>query len=352
MNPALEHLVNRPATWLERGGPSGRIVVSTRARLARNLGEFPFPHHASGAVLSTVWGQVERGLMAHETFAQAVPLRLEDLDPLERRYLQECHLVSPQLIQQAAGRGVVVLPDLSRGVMVNEEDHLRLSALTGGFNPRAALQNVLALDDALDRTLTCAFQEDLGYLCASPANTGTGLRLSVLVHLPGLVLADEIGKILNALRQLRFTVQGLYGSGSTVRGALFQISSMVALGKDEDEIAGDFEYHLGKVILHEDTARRQLLDRDSLGIEDNCRRSLAVLSHARLMTSQEAFDRLSQVMLGASLGLVEEPVSQSFYQTLIGQQTAHLEVGVGRSLAGQEKSAVRADYLRRVFSGA
>jgi len=341
---------SRVPAWLSGSGPAADIVLSTRARLARNLRAFRFPNHASDPELATILGDLQRRLVRTPAFDQGWFLETGSLDDIQRRSLKEMHLVSPALLRSPLHRGVLLSRDMCRTSLVNEEDHLRLQAYRSGFDPGGAVTDVLALDDQLEGEIDVAFSDELGYLTACPSNAGTGLRLSALVHLPGLVLAGEIEKVLNALRHLRFAVRGLFGEGSTVRGAVFQISNMVTLGRDEAEVTNDFSYHVGRVLIHEKTAREQLYQQDRLGLEDVVLRSSAVLAAARLITAQETFDRLSHVRLGVSLGILEGPEPAVLNRALVRQQTAHLELAAGRSLAGRDKSAVRADYLRRLLA--
>jgi protein arginine kinase len=247
-------------------------------------------------------------------------------------------------------RGLVLSRDLALSGMINEKDHIRLIAFRAGFEPARTLSDVLQVDEFLDSAIEPAFAEDLGYLTASPVDVGTGLDLSALIHLPGLVLAGEIDKVLNALRQLQFSVRGLSGGGGTVRGALFRISNLITLGRDEMEIADDFRIHVGKILTYERAARDQLYARDTLGIEDMAHRSLAAVRQARLITAQETYDHLSSIRLGTGLGLLEPVDPGLLNRVLVQLQTAHLELAAGRKLAGREKTAARAAMLREVFA--
>jgi protein arginine kinase len=208
----------------------------------------------------------------------------------------------------------------------------------------------MKLDDRLEPTIDTAFDAEFGYLTSSPVDLGTGLHVSALIHLPGLVLAGEIDKVLNALRQLQFSVKGLAAEGGTVRGALFRISNLMTLGRDESEIVEDFMVHVGKIIIYERSARDQLYGRDPLGIEDLAHRSLATVRQARLITSQEAFDHLSSIRMGVGLGILDPVDPGVLNKALMRQQTAHLQMEAGRPLAGREKSAARAVFLRELFA--
>lgn len=350
MIPFFENFQEREQGRLLDSGPASDIVVSTRVRLARNLNAFPFPHHASAVELGTVCGVLTRSVPRFPEFSGGWLLDMDQLDANMRKVLLEMSLASSALIKEPRHRGLILSPQLDRAAMINEKDHIRLMSFRAGFDPVAALEDALQVDARLENEVEPAFAEDLGYLTASPMDVGTGLNVSALVHLPGLVLVGEIDKVLNALRQLQFSVRGLVGDGSTVRGALFWISNLVTLGKDEQEIAEDFRIHVGKVVIYERAARDQLYARDSLGIEDMVHRSLATIKRSRLITAQETFDHLSNIRLGVGLGVLEPLRPGLLNRVLVQHQTAHLELAAGRPLASREKSAARADLLREIFA--
>lgn len=345
-------LVERPLSWLDGIGPRAEIVLTSRVRLARNLRGRRFSGHAGVEELTAIRREVARRVMERPSFLGGWELDIERLSGLERAFLQERHLASPDLLRRPRQRALLVSAQLDRVVMVNEEDHLRVQLFRSGFDPVGACHGGLALDAELEEGLDFAYSEDLGYLTSCPTNVGTGFRLSVLIHLPGLVLGGEIEKILNGLRQLQFTVRGLYGEGSAVRGSLFQISNLGTLGRSEEAITDDFTQHVGKIVQYESLARQRLLERDRPGIEDMAHRSLAVLRASRLMASQEAFDRLSHVRMGVSLGLLEGIPVELLNRALVEMQAAHLQVRAGTTLEGRDRAVARADHLRRLLGAA
>ena len=349
MSSFFDQVDGLPCDWLTGQGPSGDLVISTRARLARNLAGFHFPHHCKSPELETVFKELAEVLAASSHFAGGPFMTLSELTGTQRQLLQEKHLASPNLLQDLTHRGLMVAPAGALVGLVNEEDHLRVVSYASGFDPSSVVAAVSRVETDLEKSLAFAYQEDLGYLTTSPTSVGTGLRISALVHLPGLVLADEIEKILNALRQLHFSVRGLFGEGTSVRGAIFQISNLITLGRDEEEICDDFSFHVGKVLLHEKSARQQLYARDHLWLEDMAYRSLAILQSARTITSQETYDRLSHVRLGVGLGILDGITFELLNDALIGHQTAHLEFVAGRALPGKAKAEARATFLREMF---
>jgi protein arginine kinase len=340
----------RDPAWLDGNGPHSDIAISTRARLARNLATVPFPHHATDLELGTTLSDLSRRVGRLSVFADGWNLGFAGLAVGQRRALQEKLLATSELVGRPEQRGIVLSRDLSQVALINDEDHLRLLAFKAGFAPREALATVEALDDALESEMEAAFSPEWGYLTACPTDVGTGLRLSALLHLPGLALVGEIEKVLNALRQLQFAVRGPFGEGSAVRGALFQISNLITLGRDEQEITADFQAHVGKIITYERSARDQLYGRDALGLEDMVHRSRATLAGARIITAQEAFDCLSNVRLGLTLGILPAIAPGRLNQLMVHQQTAHLELVAGRPLAGRDKGAARAALLREFFA--
>jgi protein arginine kinase len=350
MSAMLAALAGRDAAWLDGSGPDGDIVLATRARLARNLSDFPFPHRAEAAALATISIDLGRRLRRLPELAEGFAVDLADCEPRSRQLLREKLLAGDDLLATPENRSLVAGPDLALVALINGEDHLRLCAWQSGFAPLDALAAVMQLDDRMGEAFEPAFSQEQGYLTASPGNVGTGLRLSAVLHLPGLVMADEIDKVLNALRQLEFGVRGLAGEGRTVRGALFRIGNLTTLGRDEAEIAADFAAHVGKVIVHERAARELLLVRDRRGLEDLAWRGRAALGHARLMTTQETWDCLSHARLGGGLGLIPAPSWGVFNRLLVRHQGAHLELAAGRRLDGRERSAARSDLLREYFA--
>ena len=351
MNSFFSQTLEKTQPWLDASGPAADMVISTRGRLARNLSAHDFPHHAEPAVREKIGTELVEILKGQSGFSGGWHLDFAQVESNQQLILHEKNLTGSKKSSPGDHRHLLVSPEGSTTALINGEDHLRLHAFESGFQPQLALSNLQKLENELERSIDFAFLDDFGYLTASPVNAGTGLRLSVLVHLPGLVMGGEIDKILNALRQLRFGVCGLSGGGSSVRGAIFLISNLVSLGRDEAEIASDFEFHLGKVLRHERTARGQLFTSDSLGLEDLAHRSLAVLQCARLMTSQEASDRLNHLRLGVGLGMLPGIGFPLLNEAMMRMQTAHLHGAADHPLTVAEKTEARATLLRGLFCG-
>lgn len=338
--------------WTLGMGPHSGIVLCTRARLARNVAGEPFPGNASPRDRERLGADLAAVLQSLPSLADARSIDVAGLGPDEVLCLRELQVLGGGRNDDPAGRRVVLGPGLVRTAQVGDEDHVRLQSWRAGLDPEGALADVLACDDQLEAEIEPAFAEDLGYLTASPTNVGTGLRISALLHLPALVLGDEIEKVLNALRQLQFSVRGLAGDGGTVRGSLFVVANMISLGLSEQEVAEDFRTSIMKVVTYEQLAREQLFSRDSMGLEDMAWRSLAVLQSARLISGQETWDRLSSVRLGVDHGMLPPMETALLNRATLGAQSGHLALLAGRTLDGRERGEARASFLRGLLGPA
>jgi protein arginine kinase len=339
--------------WLEASGPGSHLVVSTRVRLARNLRGHRFATRTDSREREAILAEVEKASGASNGLARAVNFRIDRLDREDRLLLHERHLVSRELAAQEPGARVRVGSGLlvqdQASVMVNEEDHLRLQALRSGFALGATWDLVATLDAELGQRLAFAFHSEFGYLTSCPTNVGTGLRASVLVHLPGLVLTKEINKILQALTQVGLTFRGLYGEGSEVVGNLFQLSNQTTLGKSEPELLDQLGTLVGQVMEKEERAR-QILLRDATSIlEDKVWRAYGLLRYARSLTFEEAMNLLSGVRLGVGLGLIPNVGMYALNKLLVFTQPGHLAAAHGRGLRDEELPVRRALYVRQVL---
>ena len=325
-------------------------VVSCRIRLARNLKDTVFPGWASKEDLNRVWDAAVAAFDHEELGQEFLRWRMDELDPLERELLFERHLISAELAERKTGSGVFVSEDEARSVMINEEDHIRLQSLQPGLNLKEAWKKAEALDDALEQSLNYAFSSKLGYLTACPSNLGTGLRASVMLHLPGLVLTEELKPVINAVTKIGLAVRGLWGEGSEPAGHMFQISNQITLGKTEVEIIDHLEQIVLEVIEHEKNARLRLMETAKIKVHDHVGRSLGVLTHASLMSSGEALDLLSGLRLGIDLGLMPEIKRQDIDQLFIRIHPAHLQKEAGETLSPEERDVKRAQLIRRFLS--
>ena len=341
----LSGLLERHGGWMESGPPEGP-VISSRVRLARNLRDTTFPGWASKEVRNRVWTEVIQAFDNIENSESFLHWRMDELDPLERELLFERHLISGELAERKEGSGVFVSEDECRAVMVNEEDHIRLQSLQPGLSLHEALTAAETLDDALEQNLSYAFSSKLGYLTACPSNLGTGMRASVMLHLPGLVLTEEVKPVINAVSKIGLAVRGLWGEGSEAAGHMFQISNQVTLGKTESEIIEHLEQIVLEVIEHEKNARQRLMDSDEIKVHDHIGRAYGVLANAALMSSGEALDLLSAIRLGVDIGLLSDMKRRDIDQLFIRIHPAHLQKEAGTTLSPEERDIKRAQLIR------
>ena len=339
--------------WLDASGPKSSIVLSTRIRLARNLLGYAFGQRARDNDRTAILTRVEEAAAAGERLRGAVTFRLDQMERPDRQLLHERHLVSKELAgldrESRPRPGAALLVGASVGVMVNEEDHLRLHGMRSGFALEESYAEVEAIDAELGRLLPFAFHGEFGYLTSCPTNVGTGLRASVLIHLPGLVLTREIQKVLQGLTQVGLTSRGLYGEGSDVVGNFFQLSNQTTLGKSEVELLD----HLGKIVRqvveYEEQAREVLLKTAELTVADKVWRAYGLLRYARSLSFEETMNLLSGVRLGVGLNLIPGLSVYTLNKLLIFTQPAHLAALEGRPTGDPELPTVRAAYVRRVL---
>ena len=343
----LQSLVASAPSWLSGDDDAVGIVISCRARLARNVSTYPFGAKITEDEQAQVVASVLAAAKGCKHISAATFYNLELLDKNERRLLVERHLISPNLADAKGQRGVLFNSDESLSVMINEEDHLRIQAISPGLQAAAAWGKVNALDDELGLKLECAFSEDLGFLTACPTNTGTGLRLSVLMHLPALVLTQDMERVLQGLSQMSFTVRGVYGEGTNAAGNLFQVSNQSTLGQSEQEIVDGLLEVARKLVEYERDGQETLLAEARSQVEDKVWRALGLLSNARVLSSQEFMNLLSAVRLGLSLDLISGLPSRFVNQLMIVTQPAHLQAEAGQRLEPDERDSRRATIVRR-----
>lgn len=340
--------------WLDASGPNSDLVLSTRIRLARNLAGRVFGVRNSAAEREDILTVVREAAAAVEPLDRAMLIRLDQLPRLDRQLLHERHLVSKDIAgldpatRVRPGAALLVQDDI--GVMVNEEDHLRLQGLKSGFALEAAYDAVNNTDSELGQRLAFAFHPEFGYLTSCPTNVGTGLRASVLIHLPGLVLTKEISKVLQGLSQVGLTFRGLYGEGSEVVGNYFQLSNQTTLGKSEFDLLDHLRKMVQQVITYEEQAR-QVLSRDAPAvIEDKVWRAYGLLRYARSLSFEETMNLLSGVRLGVGLGLVPGLSLYALNKLLVYTQPAHLMAADGpEDVSATEVAIRRAAYVRKTL---
>ena len=341
--------------WLDASGPWSDIVLSTRVRLARNLQGHAFGPRSRVNDREAVLKQVRGALKTSTHLSAATLWHLTDVVPRTQRILLERRLVSEDLLggrDGAPNRGSAIVLSASdpTSVMVNEEDHLRLQSLLSGLRLQDAWSMVDRLDEELGNQLPMAYHQEFGFLTSCPTNVGTGLRASVLMHLPGLVLTKEIGQVLKGLNQVGLTFRGLYGEGSEVVGNFFQVSNQTTLGKTEEDLVDHLDQIVRQVIEYEQQARQVLLKEAAGVTEDKIWRAYGLLRYARSLSFEELVNLLSGLRLGSSLKLLPELRVYTLNKIMIYSQTAHLEQAAGRELPPPECYTHRASYVRRILA--
>lgn len=338
------------ASWLSGEGSADGMVVSCRARLARNLAAWPFAPKTTLEDQEKIIAQVLSASQKCRSMCDAAFFQMNALQANQRQLLVERHLISPALAKSKGQRGVLFNADESLSVMINEEDHLRLQAILPGLQTHAAWQRVDALDDALRSELEWAQSERWGFLTACPTNTGTGLRISVLIHLPALVLTEDMERVMRGLTRMTFAVRGFYGEGTNAVGNLFQISNQVTMGVPEGEIVEKLSAVTQQIIGHEREAQAALLADASAQVEDKVWRAYGILRHARVLSGKEFMDLLSAVRLGCSLGLIDGLPLGFINQLMIITQPSHLQAESRTTLSPADRDVRRAERVRRCWA--
>ncbi|MEK3883853.1 protein arginine kinase [Paenibacillus sp. PL2-23] len=338
--------------WMRGTGPDSDVVISSRVRIARNLRHQPFPMLATSqqaeAVLNRLAEVSRSGKL--DTYGPFDTILLSELSELDKRVLVEKHLISPNLANESRAGAVVLSGNESVSIMINEEDHLRIQCLYPGFQIGEAWALASGIDDIYEEAADYAFDEKRGYLTTCPTNVGTGIRASVMMHLPALVLTQQINRILSAVTQVGLAVRGLYGEGSEALGNLFQISNQITLGQSEDEIIENLYGVARQIIEHERAARKRLLEESRIRIVDRVRRSYGILSHAAIMDSKEAAQRLSDIRLGADLGLLKGITPQVLNELLVMTQPGFLQQTFSEKMSPEQRDFRRAELIRNRLS--
>lgn len=343
---AIRKVLNKTSDWLGGDGPHHNIVVSSRVRLARNLKGTPFPGWAKKAERVTILERIRPHVEALPEMVEAVSLACQDLSALEKQVLVERHLISREHAAKGLGSAVVMNRRQNLSIMVNEEDHLRMQSIRSGLQLKAAFKAVNKVDTELEARLDFAFDSTLGYLTACPSNVGTGMRASAMVHLPGLVLSEQINQVVQAVNKIGLAVRGLYGEGTEALGNLFQVSNQTTLGESEEQIIERLQKVILQIIEHEQNARMTLLQHRSSTLLDHVGRAYGILRYAYSMNSKEALNLLSLAKLGCDLGFYSEPWGVAVDELFMETQPAHLQKGSHQKLAAEERDGLRAEIIR------
>lgn len=342
----IDDLLKQDCEWLRGTGPNSNIVMSSRTRLARNLDNFPFSNWANKRQLEDIIQAVKEACKTSNYLKDAMFLRLKDVSETDRMFLVERHLMSPEHAKNVEYKALIVDPKEIVSIMVNEEDHLRIQVMQSGLNLIECWRIIDEIDTELSNKLAYAYSAKLGYLTACPTNTGTGLRSSVMLHLPALVFAGQIGRVLQAIAKLGLNIRGLYGEGTEAMGNIFQISNKVSMGITEEDSIDNIERITNQLITREDATRKSILTRSKEALVDRVSRAYGTLKNAHLITSNETVTILSAIRLGVDLSIVKNLDRRMVNELFILTQPAHLQKLWGKTLNSNDRDIKRADLVR------
>ena len=342
----IQDILSKPEDAAGREGPSNKIVLSSRVRLARNLAKYPFASRITEQQQQDVIDEVLAAAKTSRSMSTATYFGMSVLDGDERRLLVERHLISPTLADEKGERGVLFNQDESLSVMINEEDHLRMQALLPGLQVDKAWMAIDQFDTALESNLDYAFCKRRGYLTACPTNLGTGIRVSAMLHLPGLVLSEQINQIIQAVNKLGLAVRGLHGEGTEALGNVFQVSNQMTLGETESDIVERLNKVLLQIIDHEENARAKLLENKAKMVYNHIGRAYGILANSHSISSKETMNLLSLFRLGIDLSLFPGNKPALTEELFIITQPAHLQKTRAGKLSAEKRDILRANLLR------
>lgn len=343
----LDELARTSGEWLRGSGPESDIVISSRIRLARNLAEFPFISRATAADRAEIERMLRERVMRAPGAAELVYFDVNKLEGIDRQFLVERQLISREHAEAEGARGVAIDPQERVSLMINEEDHLRIQVMHSGLNLEAAWEQINAIDDLVESQVTYAFNDRLGYLTACPTNVGTGMRVSVMLHLPALVITRQIEKLFRSLQKISLAVRGLYGEGSQAMGDFYQISNQITLGRAEADLVKQVGDVVPTIIDYERKARDFLIRESQETLHDRVSRAYGILRTAQTISSEETMHLLSSVRMGVNLGLIGDLEIPTLNKLFIYTQPAHLQKLTGSELDTADRNIERARYLRR-----
>ncbi|MDX9703059.1 MAG: protein arginine kinase [Candidatus Auribacterota bacterium] len=343
---SLNNILNTKCEWLSGDGPDCDIVLSSRIRLARNLKGIPFPNAGDYRSNNEVLEKIFRVLRKTSFFKKGLVAKLSEMSDLEKQILLERHLISKEHLINRIESGVAISEKQDLSIMVNEEDHMRIQVLKSGFRLDDCWELIDNVDSELEQHLDFAYSPAVGYLTACPTNVGTGMRASIMLHLPGLVLMELINKVMQAVIKLGMTVRGFYGEGSEVLGNLFQISNQVTLGKSEKEIISNLNRVLNLVVEHERNSRQLMRQKNEARLQDRIGRAYGILANAHIISSKETISLISALRMGMDMGYINGIGGGSINELFIVTQPAHLQQSAGELLDAETRDILRAKLIR------
>lgn len=346
MSKMFEDLAKNLTGWLTGEGEENMVVLSTRVRLARNVAGCVYPGAADKNSREKIVSYLESIVSKTEQFSGGQLIKAANLTDLDRDFLVERHLMSPNFMKDDGSRALYIGPDEKTSIMVNEEDHFRIQALAPGLNLDDPFKEATNCDNEIGKALNLDYDPDFGFLTACPTNVGTGMRASVLIHLPGLVITKDIDKVIARITKLGVAVRGFYGEGTDVLGNLFQISNQNTLGVSEAETLELIKRITRSVIADEENARNRLMEEASEQIEDKIWRAYGILKYARVLTSEEVMNLLSALRLGVAMNIVDTINIAKINEILLLSQPAHLQKFYREEMTPERRDIVRAEMVR------
>lgn len=335
--------------WYLQRGKDSDVVISTRIRLARNLQGINFVNRGTTKELGKVLNIIEN--ITPNIGYDLKFVRLKDLDDLTKLSLIEKHIISPDFAMNNSDIGAILLNEEENiCVMLNEEDHLRIQVFSSGLDLEHLNDLATEIDKALEGLVNYAVNEKYGFLTACPTNVGTGMRASVMVHLPALTTTGNINKILEIVNGFGMNIRGIYGEGSNTQGDIYQISNKQSLGISEMEIINNIKTITEKIIEQERLARKYLA-KNSIEFEDKIYRTYGILTNCRKISSKECRELLSTVKLGVDLGIIDELDDLKLSKIDLYTKPANLQKYVGKKLDEQERDIERADIIKQIIGG-
>ena len=334
--------------WIESKGPESSIVLTSRVRLARNIKGFHFPHIMENEEAREVIKNCSNAILESDSVLSKSfhLIELAKLTPIDRISMIEKHLVSPALVENYEKSAVLLNYDSTVSIMINEEDHIRLQVIYPGLQLKEAYEAASEIDDLIEEKVDYAYDQKIGYLTACPTNIGTGIRASIMIHLPALSMTGSINGVLNAVTQVGLTIRGIYGEGSDVQGNIYQISNQITLGLSEEEIISNLLAVTRQIIDQEKSARKRLVESDMIQLEDNAWRSLGILKSSRILSTNECLNLISNVRLGSELGIINGIDTLTLNELMINTQPATLIKLEGQELSAELRDIKRAKYVR------
>ncbi len=347
----IDEILSSPTAAAEREGPSNKIVWSSRVRLARNIKNTPFPGWAKKSVRVDAFQNIRKNVLKLKTMKSSFETEMDQLTTLEKQILVERHLISREHAAKSNGSGLVLSKDESISVMINEEDHLRMQALLPGLQIKNAWVTIDKFDSQLEKGLEFAYSKKRGYLTACPTNLGTGIRVSAMLHLPGLVISEQINQIVQAVNKLGLAVRGLYGEGTEALGNVFQVSNQMTLGETESDIVERLNKVLLQIVDHEENARIKLIDSKPKMLYNHIGRAYGILANAHSISSKETMNLLSLLRLGMDMQMFPGTSQALINELIIITQPAHLQKANDGKLSAEKRDLLRSDLLRSRLNG-